>query len=38
MDLTICTGGQLIENPGVATYLLIAIVLTAGTAFLNVVR
>ena len=27
-------GGQLIENPGIATYLLIAVVLTAGTAFL----
>lgn len=27
-------GGMLIENPGVATYLLIALVLTAGTAFL----
>ncbi|MCM3676196.1 preprotein translocase subunit SecY [Peribacillus simplex] len=28
------SGGQLIENPGIATYLLIATVLTAGTAFL----
>ncbi|MCG3055956.1 preprotein translocase subunit SecY, partial [Escherichia coli] len=28
------SGGQLIANPGVATYLLIAVVLTAGTAFL----
>ena len=28
------TGGSLIENPGVGTYLIIAIVLTAGTAFL----
>jgi preprotein translocase subunit SecY len=28
------SGGVLIENPGVGTYLLIAIVLTAGTAFL----
>ncbi|MGE6632404.1 preprotein translocase subunit SecY [Bacillus sp. NPDC077027] len=27
-------GGMLIENPGVSTYLLIAVVLTAGTAFL----
>jgi preprotein translocase subunit SecY len=27
-------GGQLIENPGISTYLLIAVVLTAGTAFL----
>ena len=27
-------GGLLIENPGVSTYLIIAIVLTAGTAFL----
>ncbi|PLR77866.1 preprotein translocase subunit SecY [Bacillus sp. V3-13] len=27
-------GGMLIENPGITTYLLIAIVLTAGTAFL----
>ncbi|MDF0727558.1 preprotein translocase subunit SecY [Cytobacillus sp. S13-E01] len=27
-------GGQLIENPGIGTYLLIATVLTAGTAFL----
>jgi preprotein translocase subunit SecY len=27
-------GGQLIENPGMGTYLLIAVVLTAGTAFL----
>ncbi|CAH0347531.1 preprotein translocase subunit SecY [Bacillus sp. CECT 9360] len=27
-------GGQLIQNPGVGTYLLIATVLTAGTAFL----
>ena len=27
-------GGSLIENPGVGTYLLIAVVLTAGTAFL----
>ncbi|PLS15560.1 preprotein translocase subunit SecY [Bacillus sp. M6-12] len=27
-------GGQLIKNPGVGTYLLIAVVLTAGTAFL----
>ncbi|RFU68609.1 preprotein translocase subunit SecY [Peribacillus saganii] len=27
-------GGQLIQNPGVGTYLLIAVVLTAGTAFL----
>lgn len=27
-------GGLLIENPGVSTYLLIAVVLTAGTAFL----
>jgi preprotein translocase subunit SecY len=27
-------GGQLIENPGIGTYLLIAVVLTAGTAFL----
>ncbi|MFB6469187.1 preprotein translocase subunit SecY [Cytobacillus sp. Hz8] len=27
-------GGALIENPGIGTYLLIAIVLTAGTAFL----
>lgn len=27
-------GGALIENPGIATYLLIATVLTAGTAFL----
>ena len=26
--------GQLIENPGIGTYLLIAVVLTAGTAFL----
>jgi preprotein translocase subunit SecY len=26
--------GQLIENPGISTYLLIAVVLTAGTAFL----
>ena len=34
MDLIICTGGTLIENPGVGTYLIIAIVLTAGTAFL----
>jgi preprotein translocase subunit SecY len=28
------SGGQLIENPGIPTYLLIATVLTAGTAFL----
>jgi preprotein translocase subunit SecY len=28
------SGGLLIENPGIGTYLLIAIVLTAGTAFL----
>ncbi|MGN7941499.1 preprotein translocase subunit SecY [Virgibacillus sp. 6R] len=28
------SGGALIENPGIGTYLLIAIVLTAGTAFL----
>ncbi|AZB41274.1 preprotein translocase subunit SecY [Bacillus sp. FJAT-42376] len=28
------TGGMLIENPGVPTYLLIAVVLTSGTAFL----
>jgi len=28
------SGGMLIENPGIGTYLLIAIVLTAGTAFL----
>lgn len=28
------TGGQLIENPGIGTYLLIAVVLTAGTSFL----
>ncbi|MGE7767890.1 preprotein translocase subunit SecY [Peribacillus sp. NPDC096540] len=28
------SGGQLIENPGITTYLLIATVLTAGTAFL----
>ena len=28
------TGGQLIENPGIGTYLLIAVTLTAGTAFL----
>ncbi len=27
-------GGMLIENPGIGTYLLIAVVLTAGTAFL----
>lgn len=27
-------GGQLIKNPGVGTYLVIAVVLTAGTAFL----
>ncbi|MBL4954578.1 preprotein translocase subunit SecY [Neobacillus sp. YIM B02564] len=27
-------GGQLVENPGIPTYLLIAVVLTAGTAFL----
>lgn len=27
-------GGSLIENPGVGTYLIIAVVLTAGTAFL----
>ncbi|MFP5115716.1 preprotein translocase subunit SecY [Bacillaceae bacterium C204] len=27
-------GGQLIENPGIGTYLLIAVVLTAGTSFL----
>ncbi|MBD8070932.1 preprotein translocase subunit SecY [Bacillus sp. PS06] len=27
-------GGMLIENPGITTYLLIALVLTAGTAFL----
>ncbi|WP_078543127.1 preprotein translocase subunit SecY [Litchfieldia alkalitelluris] len=27
-------GGMLIENPGITTYLLIAVVLTAGTAFL----
>jgi len=27
-------GGMLIENPGIPTYLLIAVVLTAGTAFL----
>ena len=27
-------GGQLIENPGVSTYFVIAVVLTAGTAFL----
>jgi preprotein translocase subunit SecY len=28
------SSGQLIENPGISTYLLIAVVLTAGTAFL----
>src|SRR3954462_15934133 len=28
------SSGQLIENPGIGTYLLIAVVLTAGTAFL----
>jgi preprotein translocase subunit SecY len=28
------SSGQLIENPGITTYLLIAVVLTAGTAFL----
>ncbi|GIN87826.1 protein translocase subunit SecY [Heyndrickxia sporothermodurans] len=28
------TGGQLIQNPGISTYLIIAVVLTAGTAFL----
>ncbi|KOO40887.1 preprotein translocase subunit SecY [Priestia koreensis] len=28
------TNGQLIQNPGISTYLLIAVVLTAGTAFL----
>ena len=28
------TSGQLIQNPGIGTYLLIAVVLTAGTAFL----
>jgi preprotein translocase subunit SecY len=28
------TGQQLIENPGIGTYLLIAVVLTAGTSFL----
>jgi preprotein translocase subunit SecY len=28
------SNGQLIENPGIGTYLLIALVLTAGTAFL----
>lgn len=28
------SGGQLIANPGISTYLLIATVLTAGTAFL----
>lgn len=27
-------GGQLIQNPGIGTYLLIAVVLTAGTSFL----
>ena len=27
-------GGSLIENPGIGTYLIIAVVLTAGTAFL----
>ena len=27
-------GGMLIQSPGVSTYLLIALVLTAGTAFL----
>ena len=33
MDLIICTVA-LVENPSIGTYLLIATVLTAGTAFL----